>query len=273
MRLLSKLYEAAGLPFFDLPPALAELHDGPLGFEERTVFANFVSSIDGVVALRSVPASPSVISGRSEADRFMMGLLRASAGTVLIGAGTLRAEPDHAWTPEHIYPRLADDFAELRRRLGLPPKPQLAVLTRSGDVDPHIPALRGAVLVTGAEGAERLKGSLAPETTLVCAPGDDGRLSLPRVIQDLRGRVRSRILSEGGPNLMGQLVRARLVDELFLTLSPQLVGRTAAGGRPGFIDGVDVLGSSPTWGEIRSVRRSGSHLFLRYLLPQEGEPH
>lgn len=267
MTLLTKLYEAPALPAYDLPPALAELHDGPLGFGEDRLVANFVSSIDGVVALRSVRGSPSVISGRSEADRFMMGLLRACAGTVLIGASTLRAEPDHRWTPEHIYPGAADDFADLRRRLDLPLEPQLAVLTRSGDIDPRTPALRGALLLTGATGEQRLNGRLAPDTSLVRLPDEEDGPTVSSVIDAIRSRAHPSILSEGGPNLMGQLAQGGLLDELFLTLSPLLVGRTSAGGRPGLTEGADLLHPSPMWSEVLSVRRSDSHLFLRYLLP------
>ncbi|CAN5791092.1 bifunctional diaminohydroxyphosphoribosylaminopyrimidine deaminase/5-amino-6-(5-phosphoribosylamino)uracil reductase [soil metagenome] len=266
MRLLTKLYESPALPAYDLPPALAQLHDGPLGFGEAKLVANFVSSIDGVVALRSVPASPSLISGRSEADRFMMGLLRACAGTVLVGASTLRAEPEHKWTPAYIYPRAADDFAELRRRLGLPPEPQLAVLTRSGDIDPRSPALHGALVLTGELGARRLDGRLAADTTLLRVAGADDGPAMTTVVDAVRSSACPSILSEGGPNLMGQLAREGLVDELFLTLSPLLIGRTEEGRRPGLVDGADLLQPAPVWSEVLSVRRSDSHLFLRYLL-------
>jgi hypothetical protein len=55
---------------------------------------------------------------RSEADRFVMGLLRAFAGAVVIEAGTFRPDPHHRWTPGHVYPPAAGAFACLRRDLG-----------------------------------------------------------------------------------------------------------------------------------------------------------
>jgi len=64
---------------------------GRLGFSTPVVYSNFVSSVDGVVTLGSKPSAGSVISGKYPADRFLMGLLRACADAVLIGAGTLRA--------------------------------------------------------------------------------------------------------------------------------------------------------------------------------------
>ena len=83
---------------------------GRLGFPKRVIYSNFVSSVDGVVTLGPTASAGSVISGRNQADRFLMGLLRAFADAVLLGAGTLRATPGHDWTPEHIYPDLSSSY-------------------------------------------------------------------------------------------------------------------------------------------------------------------
>jgi riboflavin biosynthesis pyrimidine reductase len=111
-----------------------------------------VSSLDGVVALGpEYPSSGSAISGREPSDRFVMGLLRAFADAVLIGAGTLRATPNHRWTPEHLCPSAAAGFAALRETLGCAPDPELIVVTASGDLPLEHPALqKGAVIVTTA---------------------------------------------------------------------------------------------------------------------------
>src|SRR6059058_3965143 len=91
---LARLHERAGLPFWGLPPPLAAAYGGDLGFARPCVYANFVASMDGVTALGpEYPSSGSAISGHAPADRFVMGLLRACADVVLIGAGTLRATP------------------------------------------------------------------------------------------------------------------------------------------------------------------------------------
>jgi riboflavin biosynthesis pyrimidine reductase len=102
---LTLRYEEPGLPHQDLPPLLAWAYGGDLGFFETCVYANFVASLDGVVALGpEYPSSGSTISGHEPADRFVMGLLRAFADAVVIGAGTLRATPTHRWTPAHVCP-------------------------------------------------------------------------------------------------------------------------------------------------------------------------
>ena len=160
---LETLHERPDLPAYELPRTLADAYGGTIGFDGPTLYANFVTSLDGVVAVDDEP--PSVVSGKSEADRFMMGLLRACAEVVIVGAGTLRAEPDHLWTAEHIYPDLSAAFAELRSSLGLPSVPRLVLLTESGEIDPGGRAFeqQGAVVVTGEAGARRLQGRLPAE--------------------------------------------------------------------------------------------------------------
>jgi riboflavin biosynthesis pyrimidine reductase len=264
MKPLERLYESSGLAIEELPPGLARLYDGGLGFDGPRVYANFVSSLDGVVALPSVDASPSVISGKSEADRFVMGLLRACADVVLIGAGTLRAEPDHLWTPEFIHPQSRPHYARLREASALSPQPRLAVLTSSGDLDRDIAALEGALVLTTPRGARRLREQ-APFPAEVVEVGGDGRLDLTDAVDALRSRGMRMILSEGGPTVIGQLAGVRLLDELFLTISPVLMGRTSSNLRPGLVEGIDLLHQGET-AELLSLHRHGSHLFVRYSL-------
>lgn len=86
---LELLFETPGLADFGLPLELAELYGGSLGFLEPRLYANFVASVDGVVAIPTETESSQMIAAGSKRDRFVMGLLRACADAVLIGAGTL----------------------------------------------------------------------------------------------------------------------------------------------------------------------------------------
>ena len=52
---LEVLYEVDDLASFYLPEELADLYGGGLGFAEPALFANFVSTLDGVVAIPSIP--------------------------------------------------------------------------------------------------------------------------------------------------------------------------------------------------------------------------
>src|SRR5260370_5727843 len=109
----SVLIDEAERHSYDLPEPLSRTY-GRLGFGDRVVYSNFVSSLDGVATFGSGISAGSAISGKYPADRFLMALLRACADAVVIGAGTLRATPGHLWTPAHVYPDLAMEFAVLR---------------------------------------------------------------------------------------------------------------------------------------------------------------
>jgi len=69
--------------------------------------------------------------------------------------------------------------------------------------------------------------------------------------------------------VFGGFFAERRVDELFLTLAPQVAGRDGASERPGLAAGWRFLPDDPRWGRLVSVKRGGSHLFLRYALGGE----
>lgn len=259
------LYEAE-LPAYKLPFDLQHLY-GRLGFAGNVVYSNFVSSVDGVVTLGSTPSAGSVISGKNPADRFLMGLLRACADAVVIGAGTLRATPGHLWTPAHVYPTLATEFTALRSNLGRSREPALVLLTASGKLDFSHPALvRGATVVTTAAGAKKVGDRLPPACELI-AMGRGKSLDLPKTIGELRSRGLKVLLTEGGPHLLGQLIDENLLDEAFLTISPVIAGRKDQR-RLGMVEGVELLPKRGVWGRLLSARRHGDYLFLRYRTPK-----
>ena len=215
--------------------------------------------------------SSGAISLASPADRFVMGLLRACASAVLIGAGTLRPDASHRWTAEHVYPQAAGEFAQLRSSLGLPPLPPLAVVTASGRL-PSLQAMTpGSLVITTSAGAAALAGTVPEGSEVVVASAGES-VAAAEVVAALRNRGHARILTEGGPRLFGELLSAGLVDELFLTLSPVVFG-----GAP---PATGILGHLPPATEPRSqaallsARRAGSHLLLRYSFgaPPLGEP-
>jgi riboflavin biosynthesis pyrimidine reductase len=237
---------------------------GRLGFAESSLYSNFVSSIDGVVTLGSNPSAGSVISGRNRADRFLMGLLRACADAVLLGAGTLRATPGHHWTPQHIFPDMASSFAVLRARLGRKPEPRLVLLTSGGKIDTSHPAVAsGATIITTEAGARSL--SALPDSCDVIEVGRAGPVDVSRAVEELRSRGDRVILTEGGPHVMGELVKRGLVDDAFVTISPVLAGRDREN-RLGMVAGVEFLPDKGRWGRLLSAHRHGDFLFLRYRL-------
>ena len=263
---LVRLYERPGLPAWRLSRLLAATYGGDLGFQPPRTYANFVASLDGVVALGpEYPSSGSTISGRDPADRFVMGLLRACADAVLIGAGTLRATPGHLWTPAHVCPAAADAYAELRRSRERTLEPLLAVATASGDLPTGHRALReGALILTTTAGARHLHRRV-PSTCTVVDLGGHGLLPTAEMLAVIRSHAGEIVLSEAGPRLFGQLAADGQLDELFLTVSPVLAGR-AQTDRPGLVAARELLPEHADPATLLSVRAHGSHLFLRYAM-------
>jgi riboflavin biosynthesis pyrimidine reductase len=262
---LELLNEADSLPKTPLPPKLARLYGGDLGFDEPCLYANFVCTLDGVVAIPAMRNSNDFIAGDNDADRFVMGLLRAFADVILIGAGVLHASPRGTWRPEKIFPSAADEYAELRRSLGAPDAPEVAVVTGGGSVDPRHPLFAtGALVITSAPGADRLAGRL-PSASSIVVLGTATTIAAEHLVQALHARGHRRILCEAGPHTFGALVEAGVVDELFLTTSPLLVGDAGPGSRLRLVEIAD-LRPEGTHAQLLSLRRHGSHLFHRYRL-------
>jgi riboflavin biosynthesis pyrimidine reductase len=248
-----------------LPPELRRLYGGDLALPERCLYANFVQTVDGVVAIPSLPDSNRLIAGDSDADRFVMGLLRAAADLVLIGSGTLRASARGRWQPETVFPAGGEAYAALRRELGLERPPRVAILTASGSIPPDRAVLEDAPIVLTTEaGAARLAGALPAGVEVVALPGD-AEVDVRSAVELLRERGYGRILSEAGPHVFGSLVAADLVDELFLTVSPLLAGRLPLG-YLGLVEGIALLPERTRHAQLRSARAHGSHLFLQYAL-------
>jgi len=263
------LFESDALPEYALPEELGRLY-GRLGFPDRVVYSNFVSSLDGVVTLGSGVSAGSVISGKYPADRFLMGLLRACADAAVIGAGTLRATPGHLWTPAHVFPDLAAAFTELRQTLGRRREPRLVILTAGAELDFKHPALvKGATLLTTKAGA-KLIGSRLPSTCDVVALGTGQNLDITRAFAELAKMGFAVVLCEGGPHVLGEMIKAGLLDEMFLTLSPVLAGRNKER-RLGMVEGVELLPKVPAWSRLFSARRHEDYLFLRYSVSHRGE--
>ena len=257
-----------------LPESLHHRYGGDLsigrGSRRPTVVANFVSTLDGVVSYNtSDAAGGGEISGFFEPDRFVMGLLRALADVVLIGAGTLRAAPSGRWTPGSIHPPSASAYAALRHELGLTPEPLTAVITASGQIDLSHPGLSDprvpVLIVTTDVGQRALAGRARPDHVRLEAAGS-ARVDLTELPELLRRRGADLVLCEGGPLVMGQLLREGLVDELFLTLAPQIAGRSADSPRLALVEGTAFRYSDAPWARLMDLRRCGDHLFARYRM-------
>jgi len=264
-----------------LPDDLRELY-GRLQFPppgaNPYVIGNFVATLDGVVSLGVAGTSDGdEISGSSLHDSMVMGLLRASSDAVVIGAGTLRQSPRHIWTPQFVFPPLEASYSLLRARLGKQKQPLSVVVSASGTLDLDLPVFRGgmspAAIITSARGEEMIRKKGVPPGVDVAVAGDRGELTIREIVDTLLrfipgGKI---VLVEGGPNLIGQFFDRGEIDELFLTLSPRLAGRDSHSVRNGLVAGRVFLPERAITGRLNGLRKSGSHLFLRYAFtPRSG---
>jgi riboflavin biosynthesis pyrimidine reductase len=198
----------------DALQALADLYAYPDPVPPRGhVRANMVATLDG--SARDTDGSSRGISGR--ADQAVLGVLRALADVVLVGARTARAED---YRPLPARPA----FTERRAAAGQRPAAVVAVVTSSGGLDAASPlwAPGAASLVVTCEAAPlaRLR-SLAGDERVVVAGRE--AVDAERAVAALAERGLRRVLVEGGPTLLGAVAAAGVLDELCLTWSPLVV--------------------------------------------------
>ena len=178
------------------------------------VRVNFVASADGAAWLDGRSGGLS-----SPADKRVFALLRDLADVVLVGAGTVRTEG-------YSYPGFSDERRARRRALGLAELPTFAVVSGSLDLDPTSRLFTGApvrtVVLTSAQAPPYRRAALDPVADVIAA-GEE-RVDLALGVDALVARGLTRILSEGGPVLLGGLVAAGALDELCLTVAPLLAG-------------------------------------------------
>lgn len=173
----------------------------------------------------------------NEADRRVFMLLRALADVVIVGAGTARAEGyGHPKPP-------AGALAGLRA--GRSPAPSLVVVSRTANLPLRLtsPPDEGAgrvgdVLLATSESADRAavdaaREALGEEQVLVAGRGG---VDLEALVESLSDRGWSRMLTEGGPHLLHDMAAAGVLDELCLTVVPQLL----AGPHPRILAGEDL---------------------------------
>ncbi|CAN3130488.1 pyrimidine reductase family protein [Mycobacterium sp. smrl_JER01] len=173
--------------------------------------ANMIFSADGAAGFagRAGPLS-------CPTDYQLLLALRAYADVVLVGAGTARAE-------DYGPVRLRADHAAQRKQLGLSADPPpIAVVSASGRLPEKLLTAR-PILVTCARGARDARRDLD-----VIVSGDE-TVDISHAVGQLRDRGMHRILCEGGPTLLDELVVADLVDELCVTLAPRLAGHQQIG--------------------------------------------
>jgi riboflavin-specific deaminase-like protein len=207
---------------------------------------NMVSSLDGKAAIDWRTQGLS-----TELDRRLFHNLRTQVDAVMVGAGTLRQER---------YGRLTKSEELRRKRIqeGLAADPLAVIVSARLDLPADLPILdepeQRVVIATGSEATLPGLGDQVEYARV----GDD----LPKLmayLEEAHG-VRT-VLCEGGPTLNSYLFAAGLVDELFLTLNPKVVGGAAA---LTIVAGRELV--EPAELELVSVAEGDGDLFTRWRL-------
>jgi riboflavin-specific deaminase-like protein len=232
----------------DLDATYADLTLEPGNGARAGVALGMVSSVDGAAALAGQTAA---LGG--PADRVAFRRLRAACDAILVGAGTVRDE-DYG-PPGGSAARRADRLAR-----GLAAVPRLVIVTGRLGLDPEQrvfsdPSQRPLV-VTTAQASASAAARLASVADILRV-GDDA-VDLPALLERLPGLGLGRVLCEGGPSLNAALLGADLVDEVFLTLYPALLGGEA----PRIVAGAGATQVRPL--ALIAVHEHEGELLLRY---------
>ena len=186
------------------------------------LMVNMIASVDGATTVDGLSGG---LGGPG--DRAVFAVVRGLADVVLVGAATARAEG-----------------------YGPPKRPgqRVAVVSRSGRLD------WDSDLFTSGAGLAVLPED-GPAVPVPAVRAGVGGVDLGAALSQLEGDV---VLAEGGPTLNAELAAAGLVDELFLTMAPLLVGGEAK----------RILAGPPAQEPrlaVAHVLEDDGYLFFRYL--------
>ncbi len=235
---------------------VASLGDGGASSsgEQPVLRVNFVESIDGAA---TVDGRSGGMSGPADKRRFE--LLRRVADAVIVGAGTVRIE---GYGPL----RVSDASAAWRTGHGMSEHPAFVIVTRSLALDPGSrifaeAPVRPVIVTTASAGSAAARARFEDVADVIAVGEEDADLAA--ALDALRARRLGRLLCEGGPSLFGSLLAADLVDELCVTIAPQL----NSGDARRIVDGAPEHSHAV---RLVEVLASGSELLLRYRLTRRG---
>ncbi len=197
-------------------------HTRPRPVDRPWITLCMVASVDGSTVVDQRSASLS-----SPADTEVLVALRSFAQVILVGAATVRLE---GYGPPRV------------------PGQRVGVVSRRGELDLDRP------LFTSGAGFLVLPHD-APEVPVESIRAGTGRVDLTAAVAQIDADI---IQAEGGAALNAALAEADLLDEVDLTVSPQLVG----GDGPRVVQGAASVAHRL---HLVQVLEDDGFLFTRYL--------
>ena len=221
--------------------------------ERPFVLINMAMTADGKItsASREYPRFTSAY------DRLGMDRLRAGADAILVGAGTMRAD-----NPA-LHVRDAE-MREYRASLGKPAGLTRVLVTRSGTIDPD------SRFFSDEGGGDRIVATVEETPPEVFSGVEDraqvwkcgrGGVDLVQLLRRLREHGVERLLVEGGGELNWHFIEADLVDELYVTIAPTLLGGRNA---PTLLEGEGLSMKTQRRLRLAGLHREGDELYCRY---------
>lgn len=229
--------------------ALDEVYSDVAAGSMTWLAIGMVGSVDGAATVDGVSGALGL-----EGDLAAFRGLRAACDVILVGAGTVRAE---GYGP----PRMRPHEVARRRARGQSERPAIAVVSSSLDLTgaerlfEQDPTWRPIVVTH--QGADPVRTADLADRGVEVVTAGAADVDLTVAVDALRGRGLRRILCEGGPHLNGQLLAGGLVDELFVTVAPTLVGGSASR----IVVGDHTVEVAV---DLAGVRQHGNEVLLRY---------
>jgi riboflavin biosynthesis pyrimidine reductase len=232
-------------------PALPGLYEYPMTLSRCWVRANMIVSVDGGATFDGRAGG---LAGAG--DRVLFKVLREIADVVLVGAGTVRTE-------NYSGAQLSVAARQARQARGQSEVPPIAVVTAAGALDPtsrlftntETPPLVFTTTASFGATRDRLHGRA---DVLDASTSDPTVVDPAAVLAELGHRGLYRVLCEGGPTLLGDIVERDQLDELALTVAPMLV----AGGGPRVVSSRVPVSTGLRTAHI--LTDDDGYLYLRY---------
>lgn len=215
------------------------------------IIVNMAMSADGKISTRKRER----MTFGSKNDRNLMDRLRSRADAVIIGAGTVSVDG---------FPLVVRNAAirKERNKKKRSPHPANVILSRTLDIPARRPIFLheniDRILFTTREATRERRKRFEKCCEVIVLPA---RNYLHGVLNDLHARGMERILLEGGGALNFAFFKEALVDELYLTVTPRIIG---GGGAPTVADGAGFRKDTQVNLELVSAKRIGQEVFLHY---------
>jgi riboflavin biosynthesis pyrimidine reductase len=231
--------------------ALTGLYNYPPNLTRCWVRANMIVSVDGGATFDGRAGG---LAGPG--DRVLFKVLREIADVVLVGAGTVRTE-------NYSGAQLSVAARQARQARGQSEVPPISVVTASGALDPtsrlftntETPPIIFTTAASFVATRDRLRGRA---DVLDASTSDPIVVDPAAVVSELAHRGLYRVLCEGGPTLLGDIIELNLLDELALTVAPMLV----AGGGPRVVNSRASVSTKLRTAHI--LTDDDGYLYLRY---------